>query len=368
SEIAIRIFRSAHELGIRTVGMYSYEDRFALHRFKADEAYQIGKTGEPVRAYLDIDNVIDLCKKYKIDAIHPGYGFMSENPDLAQACAENDIIFVGPSVSCLQMLGDKTAARNVAIEVGVPVLGGSKASITNVEEAQTLAQELEFPIILKAAKGGGGRGMRIVKAADQFVAAYEEAKRESINAFGSPDIFVEKFIEKARHIEVQLLGDQSGHLVHLYERDCSVQRRHQKVVEIAPAPALDPEIRNALCEAAVKIGKQVGYYNAGTVEFLVDAKTGQFYFIEVNPRIQVEHTVTEEVTGLDIIKSQILVAQGEDLSNPEIGISSQEDVATVGFAVQCRVTTEDPTNGFLPDYGRVTHYRSGSGMGVRLDA
>ncbi|MEX1039824.1 MAG: pyruvate carboxylase [Pirellulaceae bacterium] len=368
SEIAIRIFRSAHELGIRTVGMYSYEDRFALHRFKADEAYQIGKAGEPVRAYLDIDNVIDLCKKYKIDAIHPGYGFMSENPDLAQACADNDIIFVGPSVSCLQMLGDKTAARNVAIEVGVPVLGGSKASITNVEEAQQLAQELEFPIILKAAKGGGGRGMRVVKAADQFVAAYEEAKRESINAFGSPDIFVEKFIEKARHIEVQLLGDQSGHLVHLYERDCSVQRRHQKVVEIAPAPALDSEIRNALCEAAVKIGKQVGYYNAGTVEFLVDAKTGEFYFIEVNPRIQVEHTVTEEVTGLDIIKSQILVAQGEDLSNPEIGISRQEDVATVGFAVQCRVTTEDPTNGFLPDYGRVTHYRSGSGMGVRLDA
>ncbi|PQO42373.1 pyruvate carboxylase [Blastopirellula marina] len=368
SEIAIRIFRSAHELGIRTVGMYSYEDRFALHRFKADEAYLIGQEGEPVRAYLDIPGVIRLCKEHDIDAIHPGYGFMSENPDLADACEKNDIVFVGPSKTCLQMLGDKTAARNVAKEAGVPILGGSDAAIEDVEQGRELAETMGFPIILKAAKGGGGRGMRVVRTADEFEASFKEAQRESLNAFGSPDIFIEKFIQQARHIEVQLLGDRQGNLVHLFERDCSVQRRHQKVVEIAPAPQLDTKTRQGLCDAAVAIGKAVGYYAAGTVEFLVDATTGDYYFIEVNPRIQVEHTVTEEITGIDLVKSQILVAQGETLDHPEIGIPTQESVVPFGFALQCRVTTEDPSNKFLPDYGRVTHYRSGAGMGVRLDA
>lgn len=368
SEIAIRIFRSAHELGIRTVGMYSYEDRFALHRFKADEAYLIGQEGEPVRAYLDIPGVIRICKEHGIDAIHPGYGFMSENPDLADACEKNGIIFVGPSKHCLEMLGDKTAARNVAKQAGVPILGGSDAAIEDVDSGRKLAEKMGFPIILKAAKGGGGRGMRVVKSAAEFDGAFKEAQRESLNAFGSPDIFIEKFIEQARHIEVQLLGDKQGNLVHLYERDCSVQRRHQKVVEIAPAPNLDPKTRQGLCDAAVAIGQAVGYYAAGTVEFLVDAATGEFYFIEVNPRIQVEHTVTEEITGVDIVKSQILIAQGESLDHPEIGIPKQESVTPFGFALQCRVTTEDPSNKFMPDYGRVTHYRSGAGMGVRLDA
>ncbi|QDU76310.1 2-oxoglutarate carboxylase small subunit [Bremerella volcania] len=368
SEIAIRIFRSAHELGIRTVGMYSYEDRFALHRFKADEAYLIGQEGEPVRAYLDIPGVIHLCKTHGIDAIHPGYGFMSENPDLADACEKNGIVFVGPSKRCLEMLGDKTAARNVAKQAGVPILGGSDAAIEDVAAGRQLAEKMGFPIILKAAKGGGGRGMRVVKTSEEFEAAFKEAQRESLNAFGSPDIFIEKFIQQARHIEVQLLGDKQGNLVHLYERDCSVQRRHQKVVEIAPAPKLDPQTRQALCDAAVAIGKAVDYYAAGTVEFLVDAQTGEFYFIEVNPRIQVEHTVTEEITGIDLVKSQILVAQGESLDHPEIGIPNQESVVPFGFALQCRVTTEDASNKFMPDYGRVTHYRSGAGMGVRLDA
>ncbi len=368
SEIAIRIFRSAHELGIRTVGMYSYEDRFALHRFKADEAYLIGQPGEPVRAYLDIPGVIRLCKEHHIDAIHPGYGFMSENPDLADACEKNGIVFVGPSKQCLEMLGDKTAARGVAKQAGVSILGGSDAAIEDVEAGRKLAEKMGFPIILKAAKGGGGRGMRVVRTAEEFEGAFKEAQRESLNAFGSPDIFIEKFIQQARHIEVQLLGDRQGNLVHLFERDCSVQRRHQKVVEIAPAPQLDSKTRQGLCDAAVAIGKAVGYYAAGTVEFLVDAETGEYYFIEVNPRIQVEHTVTEEITGIDLVKAQILVAQGDSLDHPEIGIPTQESVVPFGFALQCRVTTEDPSNKFLPDYGRVSHYRSGAGMGVRLDA
>ncbi len=368
SEIAIRIFRSAHELGIRTVGMYSYEDRFALHRFKADEAYQIGNEGEPVRAYLDIPAVMNLAKKYHIDAIHPGYGFMSENPELADACDRAGIVFVGPSKRCLEMLGDKTAARSVAKQAGVPILGGSDESISDVKAGLQLAREMGFPIILKAAKGGGGRGMRVVRSEDAFESAFQEAQRESQTAFGSPDIFIERYIEQARHIEVQLLGDRQGNLVHLFERDCSVQRRHQKVVEIAPAPQLDEKIRRGLCEAAVAIGKAVGYYAAGTVEFLVDQQTGEFFFIEVNPRIQVEHTVTEEITGIDLVKAQILVAQGESLDHPEIGIPEQKAIVPFGFAVQCRVTTEDPANKFLPDYGRVSHYRSGAGMGVRLDA
>ena len=368
SEIAIRVFRSAHELGIRTVAMYTHEDRYALHRFKADEAYQIGKPGEPIRAYLDIQSVVTLAQRQGVDAIHPGYGFMSENPELARACEKAGIIFVGPSIEALEQLGDKTFARNLAQRVGVPVLGGSSESLRDADDGLRVARELGYPVILKAAKGGGGRGMRVVREEKDFVAQFEQARRESLTAFGSPDVFVEKFIAQASHIEVQLLGDKHGNLVHLWERDCSIQRRHQKVVEIAPAPLLDPKVRNALCDAAIAIGREVRYENAGTVEFLLDRETNRYYFIEVNPRIQVEHTVTEEVTGVDIVKSQILIAQGTPLGDPEIGLPSQADIRTNGFAVQCRVTTEDPANNFMPDYGRVAHYRSASGMGIRLDA
>ncbi|MEX0818725.1 MAG: biotin carboxylase N-terminal domain-containing protein, partial [Pirellulaceae bacterium] len=368
SEIAIRVFRSAHELGIRTVGLYTHEDRYALHRFKADEAYLIGRPGEPIRSYLDIDAIIALAKQCEIDAIHPGYGFLSENAHFAQACSEAGIVFVGPRVETLEQLGDKISARKIAKLAGVPVLGGSSRPIRNAPAGLKTAEELGFPIILKAAHGGGGRGMRVVTEAKAFAEAFEQAQHESLTAFGSTDVFVEKFIPRARHLEVQLLGDQHGHLVHLFERDCSVQRRHQKVVEIAPAPSLEPSVRAALCESALAIGRTVHYENAGTVEFLVDADTNEFYFIEVNPRIQVEHTVTEQVTGIDLVKSQLLVAQGTPLSDPRVGLASQADISTHGFAVQCRVTTEDPTNNFLPDYGRVMHYRSASGMGIRLDA
>ncbi|MEX0727535.1 MAG: pyruvate carboxylase [Planctomycetaceae bacterium] len=368
SEIAIRVFRSATELGIRTVAIFSHEDRFALHRFKADEAYQIGQPGEPIRSYLDIDNIVALAQKYEVDAIHPGYGFLAENPQFAQACRDAGIIFVGPSVDSLNQLGDKTAAREIAEQAGVPVLGGSPRAIRSVAEGMKTARHLGFPVMLKAAKGGGGRGMRVVSTEDDFATAFEQAQRESKSAFGSPDVFLERFVARARHIEVQIMGDAHGNIVHLYERDCSVQRRHQKVVEIAPAPNLDPNIRRQLCEAALSIGRAVNYENAGTVEFLLDDDTRQFYFIEVNPRIQVEHTVTEEVTGFDIVKTQILIAQGMPLDHSEIGMLPQESIRTHGFALQCRVTTEDPANGFLPDYGRVAHYRSAAGMGIRLDA
>ncbi len=310
SEIAIRVFRSAHELGIRTVAVYAHEDRYALHRFKADEAYLIGKPGEPIGAYLNIDSMIALAKKHDIDAIHPGYGFLSENPDFALACEKVGIIFIGPRVETLRQLGDKITAREIAHKACVPVLGASGKAIVDGAEGRQTAEKLGYPVILKAAHGGGGRGMRVVRDPDRFVEMYEQARHESLNAFGSPDIFVETYIEHARHIEVQLLGDKHGNLVHLHERDCSVQRRHQKVVEIAPAPVLDDHIRKSLYESSLAIGREVGYENAGTVEFLVDADTGRFFFIEVNPRIQVEHTVTEQVTGIDIVKSQILIAQG----------------------------------------------------------
>ena len=367
SEIAIRVFRSAHELDIRTVAIYTHEDRYALHRFKADEAYQIGLPGEPIRAYLDIAGIIRIAKAAGVDAIHPGYGFLSENPELAKACDEAGIQFVGPTSKILEQLGDKITAREIAKSAGVPVLGGSSHPIASVADGEKLAQSLGYPVILKAAKGGGGRGMRVVHKAEDLAGLFEQAQRESLTAFGSPDIFVEKFIPRPRHIEVQLLGDKHGNLVHLFERDCSVQRRHQKVVEIAPAPFLATEMRDAICESALKIGRAVGYQNAGTVEFLFDTDHNKFYFIEVNPRIQVEHTVTEEVTGIDIVKSQILVAQGMQLSDPEIGFGTQADIKTTGFAIQCRVTTEDPANNFMPDYGRVSHYRSAGGMGIRLD-
>jgi len=368
SEIAIRTFRSAHELGIRTVAIYSHEDRYALHRFKADEAYPIGRPGEPLKSYLNIGDIIHLAKEQRIDAIHPGYGFLSENAGFARACEEAGIIFVGPRPELLEQLGDKVVARAVAERAGVPVLGGSAQAIPSTADGQQAAAQLGYPVILKAAHGGGGRGMRVVQQPEGFAAAFEVAQRESLSAFGSSEVFLEKFIRRARHIEVQLLGDKYGRLVHLFERDCSVQRRHQKVVEIAPAPGLDPALRDRICEAALAIGHAVQYENAGTVEFLVDVDTGEFYFIEVNPRIQVEHTVTEEVTGIDIVKRQILIAQGLSLGDPEIGLASQADVHTTGFAVQCRLTTEDPAMRFVPDHGRISHYRSAGGMGIRLDA
>ncbi len=367
-EIAIRVFRTAHELGIRTIGIYSAEDRYALHRFKADEAYRIGKAGEPIRSYLDIDGIVALAKEQNVDAIHPGYGFLSENANLARACAAAGIKFVGPRVEHLEQLGDKVSARKIAVKAGAPVLSGSENPLKDANEAAELADKLGYPVLLKAAHGGGGRGMRVVHKPQELAGALEQAQREANAAFGSPEVFLEKFIQRPRHIEVQLLGDSHGNLVHLYERDCSLQRRYQKVVEIAPALKLDPALRQQICDAAIDIGNQVRYENAGTVEFLVDTDTNKFYFIEVNPRIQVEHTVTEQVTGYDIVKCQILVAQGLPLSDPEIGLPSQEVVQVHGYAMQCRVTTEAPDNQFMPDYGQISHYRSAGGTGVRLDA
>src|SRR5579872_5644312 len=368
SEIAIRVFRTAHELGIRTVAIYSHEDRFSLHRFKADEAYRIGKPGEPIRAYLDIPDIVALAKQYDVDAIHPGYGFLSENAAFARACQQAGIIFVGPRVEILEQLGDKVVARRIAHQANVPVLSGSDAAVVSNDEAKKLADQLGYPVIVKAALGGGGRGMRVALTPDRLDDALEQARREAATAFGAPAVFLEKYVARARHIEVQLLGDQHGNLVHLFERDCSVQRRHQKIVEIAPAPLLDARLRQRILDAALAVGRAVRLDNAGTVEFLVDADSGDFYFIEVNPRIQVEHTVTEQVTGYDVVKSQVLIAQGRPLSDPEIGLGDQLAVRTHGYAIQCRVTTENPANNFLPDYGRLANYRSASGMGIRLDA
>ncbi|HEV3117956.1 MAG TPA: pyruvate carboxylase [Gemmataceae bacterium] len=368
AEIAIRVFRSSHELGMRTVAIYSHEDRFALHRFKADEAYRVGRPGEPIRAYLDIAGIIDVARQHEVDAVHPGYGFLSENPAFARACREAGLIFVGPRTDILEQLGDKIAARRIAAEAGVPVLSGSAAAVRTGSEARTLARKLGYPVIVKASMGGGGRGMRIARTADQLDEAIEQARREAGAAFGVPDVFLEKFVQRARHIEVQLLGDQYGKLVHLFERDCSLQRRHQKIVELAPALSLDPDIRQRILDAALTVGRAVRLDNASTVEFLLDADSGEFHFIEVNPRIQVEHTVTEVVTGVDIVKSQILIAQGRPLSDPEIGLDAQEKISTRGYAFQCRVTTEDPGNNFVPVFGRLSHYRSASGMGIRLDA
>jgi pyruvate carboxylase len=365
SEIAIRVFRTAHELGIRNVAIYSHEDRFALHRFKADEAYRVGRPGEPIRAYLDVAGIIGLARACRVDAIHPGYGFLAENPEFARACLEAGILFVGPRPEVLEALGDKLVARRMATQAGVPVLPGSEASLSGSAEARTLARQMGYPLIVKASMGGGGRGMRIV---EQLAGAIEQARQEAGSAFGIPDVFLEKYLPRARHLEVQLIGDQHGNLVHLGERDCSVQRRHQKVVEIAPALNLETAIRQKLLEAALAVGRAVRVDNAATVEFLLDTESGRFYFIEVNPRIQVEHTVTEVVTGVDIVRVQLIIAEGRPLNDPEIGLGSQERIGTHGFALQCRVTTEDPANKFIPDYGRLSHYRSASGFGIRLDA
>jgi len=366
-EIAIRVFRSAHELGIRTVAIYSHEDRFGSHRSKADEAYEVGHPGEPIRSYLNIEAIVELARATAVDAIHPGYGFLSENADFARACARAGIAFIGPGPDLLDLLGDKVAARKLARDAGIPILAGSDEPVLPGAEARALAESLGFPVIVKASMGGGGRGMRVVQSPEELDAAIDQARREAETAFGVPDVFIEKFIATAKHIEVQILGDRQGNLVHLFERDCSVQRRHQKIVEMAPAHNLDPAVRQAVCDAAVKLGRHVRYENAGTVEFLIDVDTGAFYFIEVNPRIQVEHTVTEMVTNVDLVKSQILIAGGKPLSDPEIDLPGQDAVQVQGFALQCRVTTEDPENRFTPDYGRITHYRSVGGMGIRTD-
>ena len=366
-EIAVRIFRACNELGIKTMAVHSKEDSLSLFRSKADESYMIGENLSPLAAYLDIDRIVSLAKKKKVDAIHPGYGFLSENPQFSKACADAGIVFIGPPAEVLDRVGDKINAKKVAKECGVPTIPGSAAPLQSAGEAARLAEEFGYPVILKASAGGGGRGMRLANNKDELLKAYDLVKSEAKKAFGNDDIFVEKYLVNPKHIEVQILADQYGNTVHLFERDCSVQRRYQKVVEFAPAFTVDKKILECLYRDAVKIAKAVGYVNAGTVEFLVDAR-GQYYFIEMNPRIQVEHTVTEMITGIDIVQAQVLIAEGYALDSPQIGIPNQEAVLARGFSIQCRVTTEDPRNNFLPDTGKITTYRSGGGFGVRLDA
>ncbi|XP_074478955.1 pyruvate carboxylase, mitochondrial-like [Sebastes fasciatus] len=363
-EIAIRVFRACTELGIRTVAVYSEQDTGQMHRQKADEAYLIGKGLPPVAAYLDIPDIIKVAKENNVDAIHPGYGFLSERADFAQACYDAGVMFIGPTPEVVAKMGDKVEARSLAISAGVPVVPGTDAPISCLQDAQVFAETYGFPIIFKAAYGGGGRGMRVVKEYEELEENYQRAYSEALTAFGNGALFVEKFIEKPRHIEVQILGDKYGNVIHLYERDCSIQRRHQKVVEIAPAFQLDPHLRNRLHADAVTLAKRVGYENAGTVEFLVD-RQGKHYFIEVNSRLQVEHTVTEEITDVDLVHAQLHVCEGRSL--PELGLK-QDKIRVNGCAIQCRVTTEDPARGFQPDTGRIEVFRSGEGMGIRLDS
>ena len=365
-EIAIRIFRACYDLGLNTVAMYSKEDTLSLFRTKADEAYLIGEKNSPLGAYLDIGEIIDLAKRRGVDAIHPGYGFLSENADFVRACEEAGIAFIGPKSDTMARMGDKLAAKQIAIGCGVPIVPGCTEPLRDGDEALEKAVSFGFPVILKAAGGGGGRGMRRCDKPEEVKPAFDLVKSEAKKAFGNDDIFIEKFIVEPKHIEVQILGDQYGNVMHLGERDCSLQRRYQKVVEVAPAWSVPEETREKLRSDAVKIAKSVGYVSAGTVEFLVDAY-GNHYFIEMNPRIQVEHTVTEMVTGIDLVRAQILIAEGYPLSCPDIGLTKQEDLRINGYAIQCRVTTEDPQNNFAPDNGRITMYRSGGGFGVRLD-
>lgn len=367
SEIAIRIFRSATELNLRTVAVYAREDRFSIHRFKADEAYMLSEEHGPVGAYLDIEGVVATAKEHGVDAIHPGYGFLSENPAFARACAREGILFVGPRPELLELMGDKVAARAEVKRLGVPTLPGTDDPVKDRAKALKLARKIGFPLIIKAAHGGGGRGMRVVTKESDLERLLDEAQNEAARAFGNPAVFLEKFIRHAKHLEVQILGDKHGNVVHLYERDCSVQRRHQKVIEIAPSVGLDPRVREELFDAAVKIARGTGYDNAGTIEFLYDMDSKEWFFIEMNPRIQVEHTVTEVVTNIDIVRSQILIAQGYPLHGEEVGLPWQKDIPCIGNAVQCRVTTEDPENNFNPDYGEILTYRSASGFGIRLD-
>jgi pyruvate carboxylase len=367
SEIAVRIFRAGTELGLRTVGIYAQEDRFSLHRYKADEAYLVGKGKGPVAAYLDIPSIVETARSNGVDAIHPGYGFLSENPEFARAIEQAGMTFVGPRPELLDMMGDKTAARSLAQRIKVPVLPGTEEPVTDRAEALKIAKQIGFPLIIKAAFGGGGRGMRVVHKAGDLADLLDEAQAEAGRAFGNPAVFLEKYIPRAKHIEVQILGDKHGNVIHLHERDCSVQRRHQKVVEVAPSYGLPRDVVDALCAAAVRIAREIRYDNAGTVEFLYDLDRHEWFFIEMNPRIQVEHTVTEIITGLDLVRAQILIAQGHALHSPEVGMPQQQDIPRNGFALQCRITTEDPENKFVPDYGRIQAYRSPGGFGVRLD-
>ena len=366
-EIAIRVFRACYEMGIRTVAIYSKEDTLSLHRNKADEAYLVGEGKKPVEAYLDIDDIIRIAKEHDVDAIHPGYGFLSENAEFAKRCQEEGIIFIGPRLEHLIMFGDKVNAREQAKLAQIPMIPGSDGPLKDFDQLEAFAAEHGYPLMIKAVNGGGGRGMREVAKHEDLREAYDRAKSEAKAAFGDDRVYVEKLIVEPKHIEVQIMGDQHGHVVHLHERDCSIQRRHQKVVEVAPAFALPQETRDAICQAAVKLMKNVSYVGAGTVEFLV-TPDGSFYFIEVNPRIQVEHTITEVITGVDIVHTQIRVAEGYALDDPKIGITSQDMIRCQGTAIQCRITTEDPANGFMPDTGELMVYRSGGGFGVRLDA
>lgn len=365
-EIAIRIFRACTELNIQTVAIYSREDSGAFHRFKADEAYLVGAGKKPIDAYLDIEGIIAIAKDADVDAIHPGYGFLSENVEFARRCEEEGIVFIGPTSQHLDMFGDKVKARSQAIAAEIPVIPGTDGPVADLAEVETFASNYGYPVMIKAALGGGGRGMRLVHAPEDLASSYERAKSEAKAAFGSDEVYVEKAIIKPKHIEVQIIGDKHGNIVHLYERDCSIQRRHQKVVEIAPSHSISQELRNRICDAAVKLMKNVSYINAGTVEFLVAGD--DFYFIEVNPRIQVEHTITEMITGVDIVHAQIKVAAGYELHSEEIHMPKQEDMPMIGYAIQARVTTEDPANDFMPDTGKLMVYRSSGGFGVRLDA
>ncbi|MFD2174866.1 pyruvate carboxylase [Rhodobacter lacus] len=365
-EIAIRVMRAANELGKKTVAVYAEEDKLGLHRFKADEAYRIGAGLSPVGAYLSIPEIIRVAQESGADAIHPGYGLLSENPDFVEACVDAGITFIGPKAETMRALGDKASARKVAMAAGVPVIPATEVLGHDFDAIKREAAEIGYPLMLKASWGGGGRGMRPINGPDELVDKVREGRREAEAAFGNGEGYLEKMITRARHVEVQLLGDTHGHLYHLFERDCTVQRRNQKVVERAPAPYLTEEQRAEVCALALKIGNAVGYQNAGTVEFLMDMESQNFYFIEVNPRVQVEHTVTEEVTGIDIVQSQIRIAEGATLAEAT-GVTKQEDIHLSGHALQCRVTTEDPQNNFIPDYGRLTAYRSATGMGIRLD-
>ena len=365
-EIAIRVFRACNELGIRTVAIYSKEDTLSLHRNKADEAYLVGEGKSPTDAYLDIEGILQIAKEHDVDAIHPGYGFLSENSRLAKRCKEEGLIFIGPRLEHLVMFGDKINARKQAQLAEIPMIPGSEGTVSSVQEVLDFGEKYGYPIIIKAVNGGGGRGMRVVKNAEEAATSYDLAKSEAKKAFGSDEIYIEKYLENPKHIEVQILGDTHGNLVHLYERDCSVQRRHQKLVEIAHAFSLPAEQREAICAAAVKLMKNVNYVSAGTVEFLA-TPDGKFYFIEVNPRIQVEHTVTEQITSIDIVQAQIKIAEGYELHGEEIAIPEQKDIHIYGHAIQCRITTEDPSNNFMPDTGKLITYRSGGGFGIRLD-
>lgn len=366
-EIAIRVLRAASELKLQTVAVYTYEDRYSLHRYKADQSYQIGQEGEPLRPYLDIDEMLFIAKKCGVDAIHPGYGFLSENVDFARRCAEEGIVFIGPEPEAMKKVGDKISAKKLAGELNLPLIEGSRIALNDIRTALQEARRIGYPLMIKAASGGGGRGMRIVRNAEQLKTAFDAARNEALSAFGDDTVFFEKFIENPKHIEVQILGDQYGNLVHLFERDCSVQRRYQKVVEIAPSPNIGAKTREKLYDYALRLMKAVNYSCAGTVEFLVD-QSENIYFIEVNPRIQVEHTVTEEITGIDLVRAQFLIAMGYPLTHPLLRLYSQAHINRYGYAIQCRITTEDPANDFQPDYGTLIAYRSASGFGIRLDA